>query len=90
MKVAGILNLLWLVGIVACVWYQFVPGLLGIIALFLFDGVLEVKLARKAMTVLAKVWTDPISDADAAEDDKAVRRIMEQIAKEVARTEYRH
>lgn len=77
-RTAAILNALWLLAIAFALGFGSVPGLLAIIALFLMDGVLELKAIRRSTRVVAEVFEiepDPLvaTRADAIADGVMTR-----------------
>jgi hypothetical protein len=65
-----VINAFWLGAILAALGFGSVPGLLGIIALFIMDGVLEIKQIRTQVQVIADVFqveAEPLTEERAEE-----------------------
>jgi hypothetical protein len=51
-----VINALWILAIVFAVGYGSIPGLLGILCLFVMDAVLELKALRESLKTIATVF----------------------------------
>jgi hypothetical protein len=65
-----VINACWVLAIIFAIGYGSIPGLLGILCLFVMDAVLELKAVRESLKTIATVFqveVEPLTEERAEE-----------------------